>query len=368
MRGKAVEVVLSDEEREFLEAHVRRHKAPRSLSDRCRIILLCAEGLRSREVAERTGVHERTVGKWRRRFAERRIEGLSDEYRSGRPRTVTDDKVAEVVERTLSTMPKDATHWSVRSMAKRTGVSHTTVHRIWSAFSLKPHRSETFKLSTDPLFVDKVQDIVGLYMAPPDRAVVLCVDEKSQIRALDRTQPVLPMAPGVAGRRTHDYVRHGTTTLFAALDVATGAVIGKCFGRHRASEFLSFLKEVEAAVPDGLDVHLVMDNYATHKTEKVRKWLARRRHWHDHFTPTSASWLNQVEALVRGADQEEAATERASLGRRTRGGHHVIHRRAQREPEALQMGQVRRRDPCVGQEVLPQDERTRCERRSLIRT
>ena len=220
---------------------------------------------------------------------------LSDEYRSGRPRTVTDDKVAEVVERTLSTMPKDATHWSVRSMAKRTGVSHTTLHRIWSAFSLKPHRSETFKLSTDPLFVDKVQDIVGLYMAPPDRAVVLCVDEKSQIQALDRTQPVLPMAPGVAERRTHDYVRHGTTTLFAALDVATGAVIGKCFGRHRASEFLSFLKEVEAAVPDGLDVHLVMDNYATHKTEKVRKWLARRRHWHVHFTPTSASWLNQVE-------------------------------------------------------------------------
>ena len=295
MRGKAVEVVLSDEEREFLEAHVRRHKAPRSLSDRCRIILLCAEGLRSREVAERTGVHEHTVGKWRRRFAERRIEGLSDEYRSGRPRTVTDDKVAEVVERTLSTMPKDATHWSVRSMAERTGVSHTTVHRIWSAFSLKPHRSETFKLPTDPLFVDKVQDIVGLYMAPPDRAVVLCVDEKSQIQALDRTQPVLPMAPGVAERRTHDYVRHGTTTLFAALDVATGAVIGKCFGRHRASEFLSFLKEVEAAVPDGLDVHLVMDNYATHKTEKVRKWLARRRHWHVHFTPTSASWLNQVE-------------------------------------------------------------------------
>ena len=196
MRGKAVEVVLSDEERAFLEAHVRKHKAPRSLSDRCRIILLCAEGLRSREIARRTGVHEHTVGKWRRRFAERRVAGLSDEHRSGRPRTVTDDKVAEVVERTLTTMPKDATHWSVRSMAERTGVSHTTVHRIWSAFSLKPHRSETSRLSTDPLFVDKVQDIVGPCMAPPDRAVVLCVDEKSQIQALDRTQPVLPMAPG----------------------------------------------------------------------------------------------------------------------------------------------------------------------------
>ena len=225
----------------------------------------------------------------------KRLEGLSDEYRPGRPRTVTDDKVAEVVERTLNTMPKDATHWSVRSMAEKTGVSHTTVHRIWSAFSLKPHRSETFKLSTDPLFVDKVQDIVGLYMAPPDRAVVLCVDEKSQIQALDRTQPVLPMAPGAAERRTHDYTRHGTTTLFAALDVATGAVIGKCYRRHRAKEFLAFLKEVEAAVPEGLDVHLVMDNYATHKTEKVRQWLARRRHWQIHFTPTSASWLNQVE-------------------------------------------------------------------------
>ena len=183
MRGKAVEVVLSAEERAFLEAHVRKHKAPRSLSDRCRIILLCAEGLRNREIAERTGVHEHTVGKWRRRFAEKRIEGLSDECRSGRPRTVTDDKVAEVVERTLTTMPKDATHWSVRSMAERTGVSHTTVHRIWSAFSLKPHRSETFKLSTDPLFVDKVQDIVGLYMAPPDRAVVLCVDESERVNA-----------------------------------------------------------------------------------------------------------------------------------------------------------------------------------------
>ena len=295
MRGKAVEVVLSDEERGFLETHVRKHKVPRSLSDRCRIILLCAEGLPSREIAGRLGVHEHTVGKWRRRFAEKRLEGLSDEYRPGRPRTVTDDKVAEVVERTLNTMPKDATHWSVRSMAEKTGVSHTTVHRIWSAFSLKPHRSETFKLSTDPLFVDKVQDIVGLYMAPPDRAVVLCVDEKSQIQALDRTQPVLPMAPGAAERRTHDYTRHGTTTLFAALDVATGAVIGKCYRRHRAKEFLAFLKEVEAAVPEGLDVHLVMDNYATHKTEKVRQWLARRRHWQIHFTPTSASWLNQVE-------------------------------------------------------------------------
>lgn len=295
MPRKSVNLVLSDEERAFLETHIRKHKVARSLSDRCKIVLLCAEGLSSRVVAGRVGVHEHTVGKWRRRFAENRIEGLSDEYRSGRPRTVTDDKVAEVVERTLNTMPKDATHWSVRSMAEETGMSPTTVHRIWSAFSLKPHRGETFKLSTDPLFVDKVQDIVGLYMAPPDRAVVLCVDEKSQIQALDRTQPVLPMAPGVAERRTHDYVRHGTTTLFAALNVATGAVIGTCSKRHRATEFLAFLKDIEAAVPDGQEVHLVMDNYATHKTETVRSWLARRKHWHVHFTPTSASWINQVE-------------------------------------------------------------------------
>ncbi len=294
MRGKAVEAVPSAEERAFLEAHVRKHKAPRSLSDRCRIVLLCAEGLRSREVAERAGVHGHTVGKRRRRFAERRIEGLSDECRSGRPRTVTDEKAAEAGGRTPTAMPKDATRWPVRSMAGRTGASHATARRIRSASSLKPHRSGTFKLSTDPLFVDKVQDIAGLCMAPPDRAVVPFVDGKPRTRALDRTQPVLPMAPGAAGRRTRDCVRHGTTTLFAALDVATGAAAGKRFGRHRATEFPGFLKEVEAAVPDGLDVHLATVSHATHKTEKARKRLARRRHWHVHFTPASASWLNRV--------------------------------------------------------------------------
>ena len=231
----ADEVVLSDGERTFLEAQVRRHKAARSLSDRCRMILLCAEGLQSKEVAERLGVHEHTVGKWRRRFVKDRIEGLTDEYRPGRPRTVSDDQVAEVIERTLNSTPKDATHWSIRSMAAETGLSHTTIRRIWTAFGLQPHRSETFKLSTDPLFVDKVHDIVGLYMSPPNRAIVLCVDEKSQIQALDREQPVLPMAPGAAERRTHTYIRHGTTSLFAALDIATGAVIGKCYKRHRAT-------------------------------------------------------------------------------------------------------------------------------------
>lgn len=296
MSGRvADEVVLSAEERAFLETQVRRHKAARSLSDRCRMILLCAQGLQSKEVAARLGLHEHTVGKWRRRFVKDRIGGLTDEYRPGRPRSVSDAQVAEVIERTLNTTPKDATYWSIRSMAAKTGLSHTTIRRIWMAFALQPHRSETFKLSTDPLFVDKVQDIVGLYMSPPNRAIVLCVDEKSQIQALDREQPVLPMAPGVAERRTHSYIRHGTTSLFAALDIATGAVIGKCYKRHRASEFLDFLKEIDRRMPKGSDVHLVMDNYATHKTPKIKAWLARRPHWHIHFTPTLASWINQVE-------------------------------------------------------------------------
>jgi len=296
MRGRASVVIeLSEDERGFLEAQLRRHKAARSFSDRCRIVLSCADGLSSKEIAAELGHCEHTVGKWRRRFAEHRIEGLSDEYRAGRPRTVSDAQVADVIKRTLETTPKDATHWSIRSMAAETGLSHTTIRRIWNAFGLQPHRAETFKLSTDPLFVDKVQDVVGLYMSPPNRAIVLCIDEKSQIQALDREQPVLPLAPGVAERRTHTYIRNGTTSLFAALDIATGAVIGKCYKRHRAAEFLDFLKELDRRVPEDQDVHLVMDNYATHKTPRVKAWLARRPHWHVHFTPTSASWLNQVE-------------------------------------------------------------------------
>lgn len=296
MRGRAAaEIILSVEERAFLETQLRKHKAARSLSDRCRIILLCAEGLPSKDVAARLGHSEHTIGKWRRRFAVHRIEGLTDQYRPGRPRTVSDEQVADVIKRTLETTPRDATHWSIRTMAAQTGLSHTTIRRIWTAFGLQPHRSETFKLSTDPLFVDKVHDIVGLYMSPPNRAIVLCVDEKSQIQALDREQPVLPMAPGVAERRTHTYMRHGTTSLFAALDIATGAVIGKCYKRHRATEFLDFLKQIDRQMPDGPDVHLVMDNYATHKTPTIKAWLARRPHWHVHFTPTSASWINQIE-------------------------------------------------------------------------
>ena len=288
-------LILSSDERAYLERQVRRHRAARSSSERCRVILRCADGIPSKTVASELGLHEHTVGKWRRRFLKDRIDGLLDEARAGRPRTIDDDQVATVIERTLRSTPRDATHWSIRSMATETGFSHTTIRRIWNAFGLQPHRSETFKLSSDPLFVDKVRDIVGLYLSPPNRALVLSVDEKSQIQALDREQPVLPMMPGVPERRTHSYVRHGTTSLFAALDIASGFVIGKCYKRHRAAEFLDFLKQVDAQIPDGLDVHIIIDNYATHKTAVVKNWLARRPHYHVHFTPTSASWINQVE-------------------------------------------------------------------------
>ena len=288
-------LILSSDERAYLERQVRRHRAARSSSERCRVILRCADGIPSKTVASELGLHEHTVGKGRRRFLKDRIEGLLDEARVGRPRTIDDDQVAAVIERTLRSTPRDATHWSIRSMATETGFSHTTIRRIWNAFGLQPHRSETFKLSSDPLFVDKVRDIVGLYLSPPNRALVLSVDEKSQIQALDREQPVLPMMPGIPERRTHSYVRHGTTSLFAALDIASGFVIGKCYKRHRAAEFLDFLKQIDARVPDGLDVHIIMDNYATHKTAAIKTWLARRPHYHVHFTPTSASWINQVE-------------------------------------------------------------------------
>jgi transposase len=296
VRGRPIApLVLSPQERAYLERQVRRHRVTRSLSERCRAILRCADGLASKSVAAELGFHEHTVGKWRRRFLKDRCDGLLDEARPGRPRTINDDQVAAVIERTLHTTPADATHWSIRSMAAETGLSHTTIRRMWSAFGLQPHRSQTFKLSSDPLFVDKVRDIVGLYLSPPNRALVLSIDEKSQIQALDREQPILPMMPGVPERRTHSYVRHGTTSLFAALDIASGFVIGKCYKRHRAVEFLKFLKEIDAQVPEGLDVHIVMDNYATHKTAKIKAWLARRPHYHVHFTPTSASWINQVE-------------------------------------------------------------------------
>ena len=291
----AVRIELDDAERSELQARARRRKIARADAMRAEIVLLAADGMTNLAIAERLGITRVTVATWRGRFAARHLDGMIDEPRPGAPRTIGDEKIAEVVTATLETMPAAATHWSTRSMAKATGVSISTVHRIWRAFSLQPHRSETFKLSTDPLFVDKVHDIVGLYLDPPDRALVLCVDEKSHIQALDRTQPLLPMRPGQAERRTHDYKRHGTTSLFAALDVKAGTIIGKCMPRHRAQEFRRFLDTVENNVPADLDIHVIMDNASSHKTKLIRDWFAKRPRWHTHFTPTSSSWINQVE-------------------------------------------------------------------------
>jgi transposase len=286
---------LSEEERQSLEQWVRRRSSAQALALRARIVLDCASGLTNTAVAERRQVTKQMVGKWRSRFVEQRLGGLLDEPRCGAPRSVGDAEIEKVIVRTLESKPKDATHWSTRSMAQESGLSHMTIRRIWNAFGLEPHRTETFKLSTDPQFVEKVRDIVGLYLNPPDRAVVLCVDEKSQIQALDRSQPVLPMRPGQAERRSHDYRRHGTTSLFAALDAKTGKVLGALHRRHRSAEFRKFLDRIEAAAPAGLQVHLVLDNYSTHKTALIRRWLAKRPHYHVHFTPTGSSWINLVE-------------------------------------------------------------------------
>ncbi len=289
-------LILSPEELETLQAWARRGKTSQALALRARIVLASADKHQpDTETARALSVRRTTVGKWRRRFSEKRLDGLLDEPRPGAPRKITDKEVERLITTTLESAPKGATHWSTRTMAEKTGMSQSAVSRIWRAFSLQPHRQETFKLSKDPLFVEKVRDIVGLYMSPPTRAVVLCVDEKSQIQALDRTQPLLPMVPGVAERRSHDYVRHGTTSLFAALDVATGKVIGELHRRHRAEEFRKFLDTVDRGVPASLDVHLILDNLSTHKTPAVRRWFARHPRFHFHFTPTSASWINLVE-------------------------------------------------------------------------
>jgi len=289
-------VVLSDEERETLEGWARRGKTSQALALRARIVLACADEHRpDTEIARELGIFRNTVGKWRTRFYEKRLDGLLDEPRPGAPRKISDKEVERLITNTLESKPKGATHWSTRSMAQATGMSQSAVSRIWRAFGLQPHRQETFKLSKDPLFVEKVRDIVGLYMSPPTKAVVLCVDEKSQIQALDRTQPLLPMAQGVPERRSHDYVRHGTTSLFAALDVATGKVIGEIHRRHRAEEFRKFLDTVDRNVPARLDVHLILDNLSTHKTPAIKRWFLRHPRFHLHFTPTSASWINLVE-------------------------------------------------------------------------
>ncbi|MDQ6639517.1 MAG: IS630 family transposase [Pseudomonadota bacterium] len=294
-RRPKTQLVLSQSERAQLEALTLRRKTAQAVALRARIVLGCAAGAENKAVAQRQRVSEQTVCKWRARFVEHRLDGLLDAPRPGAPRTIDDARVDAVIAKTLESVPDGATHWSTRSMAREAGLSQTAVSRIWRAFGLQPHRQETFKLSSDPLFVDKVRDIVGLYLDPPLKAMVLCVDEKSQIQALDRTQPLLPLAPGIPERRTHDYARHGTTTLFAALDIATGEVIGELHRRHRSSEFLQFLRTIEANVPPQMNIHLVMDNYGTHKTPTIRAWFARNPRFHVHFTPTSASWLNQVE-------------------------------------------------------------------------
>ncbi len=288
-------IELSKREREVLEQWARRPKTAQATALRARIVLGCAAGEYNGVIAKRLHVSLPTVGKWRGRFAKDRLQGLLDEPRPGAPRKVGDAAVERLLQRTLESMPRAATHWSTRSMARASGLSQSTVSRIWRAFGLQPHRSEVFQLSQDPLFIDKVRDVVGLYMNPPERALVLCVDEKSQIQALDRSQPLLPMRPGQAERHTHDYVRHGTTTLFAALDVATGFVLGDCHARHRAREFCRFLALIDAATPATFDLHLILDNYATHKTPAVQRWLAQHPRFHLHFIPTGSSWLNLVE-------------------------------------------------------------------------
>jgi transposase len=310
---------LAEGERDQLLRWSRRATSAQSLALRSRIVLACADGLDNKQVAAKLGIVPATVGKWRRRFVERRMDGLLDEPRPGGPRSISDEQIEAVIVATLERTPKDATHWSRASMAAETGLSRSTIGRIWREFRLKPHLVETFKLSSDPLFIEKVRDVVGLYLDPPERALVLCVDEKSGIQALDRSAPVLPMMPGMPERRTHDYVRSGTTTLFAALDVASGQVIGSLHRRHRALEFRKFLTKIDTEVPDELDVHLVCDNLSTHKTPAIMRWLDAHPRFHLHFTPTSSSWLNQVERwfglltdkqLRRGAHKSLPALEK----------------------------------------------------------
>jgi len=295
-RGRRLpKLELSEEQRLTLQGWTRRRKTAQALSLRARIVLRASEGLTATAIATETHACIQTVSKWWRRFDGQGLDGLLDEPRPGQPRKLSDRQIEEVIVRTLESKPPAATHWSTRTMAEATGINQTAISRIWRAFSLAPHRAETFKLSKDPLFIDKVRDIVGLYMNPPERALVLCVDEKSQIQALDRTAPLLPMRPGQIERRTHDYARHGTTSLFAALNTKTGKVIGQNQQRHRSEEFRNFLDTIEKNVPEELDIHLIMDNYGTHKTKLIKDWLAKRPRFHVHFTPTSASWLNLVE-------------------------------------------------------------------------
>jgi transposase len=298
--GKAVSIILTPEERASLERLVRRRKSAHALAQRGRVVLLAADGMTNLAIAERVGLGWDTVGIWRQRFAEKRLDGLYDEPRVGRPRSIGDDQVEAVVVATLEAKPEGATHWSTRSMAKKMGLTQSAVSRIWRAFGLQPHRTEVFQLSADPQLVEKVRDVVGLYLNPPDNAVVFCVDEKTAVQALERSQPLLPLHSGQPERRSHDYLRHGSLDLFAALNVATGEVIGRMRARHRSIEFVQFLDAIEEQVPSGLAVHVVLDNLSTHKTPRVQRWLQRHPRFHLHFTPTHASWLNQVERWFAG--------------------------------------------------------------------
>ena len=288
-------MTLSETARQDLEILAKSRSMPHALVQRAQIVLLAAAGETNSAIAQKIGLSKPTVGLWRKRYIDYGLEGLHDELKPGRPRTISDEQVATVIQKTLDTKPKGGTHWAIRPMAESTKISKSTIHRIWSAFGLQPHRQKTFKLSTDPFFVEKIRDIVGLYLSPPANAVVLCVDEKSQIQALDRTQPLLPMGLGYVEGVTHDYVRHGTTTLFAALDIANGTVITQCKRKHRHQEYLAFLKHIDQEVPEELDIHAIVDNYVTHKHIKIKRWLARHPRWNIHHTPTYASWLNQVE-------------------------------------------------------------------------
>ena len=359
MGRAAVAITLSASERRELGGLARRRKTAQGLARRARIVLAAADGLENKAIVEQVGADANTVGKWRRRFAEHRLDGLYDEPRSGAPRTIDDQRIAEIIGLTLEETPPDGTHWSLRSMARASGYAPSTIHRIWRAFGLQPHRSETFKLSSDPLFVEKVRDIVGLYLSPPERALVLCVDEKSQIQALDRSRPLLPMRPGQVERRTHDYMRHGTTTLFAALDIATGKVIGQCFPRHRAREFLTFLRTLETRVPDDLDVHLVMDNYGDPQ-DTCRSTLAGPASpLACPLHPDRRLLAQPGRALLRPADRETDPARGPSFDAGTGTGHSELHRHRQRRPATLPMDRVRRRHPCRHQALLPANPRNR---------
>ena len=366
---RSVEIKLTEADRSELERLARGRRVWRSLSDRAHIVLLAAEGLTNVQIANTLGINSHTARKWRNRFAEQRMDGLEDETRSGRPRCIDDDAVAEVIRKTLEETPRDATHWSTRSMARATGYAPSTIHRMWQAFSLQPHRSETFKLSADPYFVDKVRDIVGLYMDPPQHALVLCVDEKSQVQALDRTQPLLPLRPGQIERRTHDYKRNGTTSLFAALDIATGTVIGQCHRRHRSAEFRKFLDHVEAngsARPRHPHRHgQLLDPQDEDDPRLVRPASALACPFHADL----CLMAQPGRALLRRSDGKADPARRSPIDRRTGAGNHRLHRDRQRGPQAVPMAQVGRRHPGIHQALLPQDPRNRSGRRIIrVRT